>query len=111
MRSELARSLLAEAIGTFALVFAGAGALMVDAKTQALGHVGVAISFGLVIMVVVYALGHISGAHLRNRPAEHRVQTDGAADRDRCRLSDRARVGRGRLDEPGPLARPGARRR
>jgi MIP family channel proteins len=36
---------------------------MVDAKTGALGHVGVAISFGLVIMVTIYALGHISGAH------------------------------------------------
>jgi MIP family channel proteins len=57
------RALVAEAVGTFALVFAGCGAIMVDAKTQALGHVGVAISFGLVIMVMIYALGHISGAH------------------------------------------------
>ena len=55
--------LAAEFVGTFALVFAGCGALMVDAKTQALGHVGVAISFGLVIMVMIYAVGHISGAH------------------------------------------------
>jgi aquaporin NIP len=59
----VARSLVAEFIGTFALVFAGAGALMVDAKTHALGHVGVAISFGLVIMVMIYAVGHVSGAH------------------------------------------------
>jgi aquaporin NIP len=59
----LRRSLAAELIGTFALVFAGAGAIMVDAKTHALGHVGVAISFGLVIMVMIYAVGHISGAH------------------------------------------------
>ena len=57
------RSLAAEAIGTFALVFAGAGAIMVDAKTHALGHVGVAITFGLVIMVMIYAVGHVSGAH------------------------------------------------
>jgi MIP family channel proteins len=63
MGSGLARALVGEAIGTFALVFAGCGAIMVDAKTHALGHVGVAISFGLVIMVMVYALGHISGAH------------------------------------------------
>jgi len=59
----LARQALAELIGTFALVFAGCGAIMVDAKTHALGHVGVAISFGLVIMVMIYAVGHISGAH------------------------------------------------
>jgi MIP family channel proteins len=59
----LARALVAEAIGTFALVFAGCGAVMVDAKTGALGHVGVAISFGLVIMVMIYAVGHVSGAH------------------------------------------------
>ena len=55
--------LRAEMIGTFALVFAGAGAVMVDAKTDALGHVGVAITFGLVIMVMIYGVGHISGAH------------------------------------------------
>jgi len=59
----LIRSLIAEAVGTFALVFAGCGAIMVDAKTHALGHLGVAFSFGLVIMVMIYALGHISGAH------------------------------------------------
>jgi aquaporin NIP len=57
------RALVAEAIGTFALVFAGCGAIMVDAKTHALGHIGVAFSFGLVIMVMIYAVGHISGAH------------------------------------------------
>ena len=59
----LTRALAAELIGTFALVFAGAGAIMVDAKTQQLGHVGVAIAFGLVIMVMIYAVGHVSGAH------------------------------------------------
>jgi aquaporin NIP len=59
----LTRPLVAEAVGTFALVFAGAGAIVVDARTHALGHVGVAIAFGLVIMVMIYAVGHVSGAH------------------------------------------------
>jgi MIP family channel proteins len=62
-RRGLARAAVAESIGTFALVFAGAGAVMIDARTHALGHVGVAIAFGLVIMVMIYAVGHISGAH------------------------------------------------
>jgi MIP family channel proteins len=59
----LSRMLVAELIGTFALLFAGCGAVMVDAKTHQLGHVGVAITFGLVIMFGIYAVGHISGAH------------------------------------------------
>ena len=63
MDRRLARSLVAGTVGTFALVFAGCGAIMVDSRTRALGHVGVAISFGLVIMVMIYAVGHISGAH------------------------------------------------
>src|SRR5437773_11314082 len=58
------RALAAEAIGTFALVFAGCGAVMVNQQTGSPGHAGVAITFGLVIMAMVYALGHISGAHL-----------------------------------------------
>ena len=60
----LTRILAAEAIGTFTLVFAGAGAVMVNAKTHALGQVGIAITFGLVIAAMIYAVGHISGAHL-----------------------------------------------
>src|SRR5712671_5640136 len=63
MTPPLSRALVAELIGTFALVFAGAGAVVVDARTHELGHVGVAISFGLVIMAMIYAVGHISGAH------------------------------------------------
>jgi aquaporin NIP len=57
------RKLVAEAIGTFGLVFAGPGAIVIDAKTGELGHLGVAITFGLIIMAMIYATGHISGAH------------------------------------------------
>ncbi len=64
MDTRLGRSLLAEGIGAFALVFAGCGAVMVDAETEALGQLGVALAFGLAIMAMVYAVGHVSGAHL-----------------------------------------------
>ena len=63
LRVPVARALVAEAIGTFALVFAGCGAIMIDAKIERLGQVGIAIAFGLVIMAMIYAVGHISGAH------------------------------------------------
>ncbi len=53
----------AELLGTYALVTAGCGAIMVDAQTGALGHIGIAATFGLVIMVMIAATGHISGAH------------------------------------------------
>ena len=59
----LAHSLAAEAIGTFALVFAGCGAIMVNERSGDLGHIGIALTFGLVIMAMIYAVGHISGAH------------------------------------------------
>jgi len=41
----------------------GCGAIMVNAETAALGHIGIAFAFGLVIMVMIAATGHISGAH------------------------------------------------
>lgn len=63
MKSPLLRRAAAEALGSFALVACGCGAIMVDATTGALGHIGVAASFGLVIMVMIAALGHVSGAH------------------------------------------------
>lgn len=47
----------AEAVGTYALVTAGCGAIMVDAATGALTHVGVALTFGLIIMVMIAATG------------------------------------------------------
>lgn len=63
-RELVVRSVVAEAIGTFALVFVGCGAIMVDAEGAALGSFGVAAAFGLVVMAMVAALGHVSGAHL-----------------------------------------------
>src|ERR1051325_11101484 len=57
--------LVAEALGTFLLVFAGTGAIVVNSvHTDAVSHVGVAITFGLVVMTMIYAFGDISGAHL-----------------------------------------------
>lgn len=55
----------AEFIGTFALVFAGTGAIVVNETSHgAITHVGVALTFGLVVLVMIYTLGDISGAHL-----------------------------------------------
>lgn len=58
------RRYVAEALGTFALVAIGPGAVMVAAKTGAFGASGVALAFGLVITIVVAATGHLSGAHI-----------------------------------------------
>lgn len=56
---------LAEALGTFALVFAGPGAIAVDAASGGgVSSVGVGISFGLIVMAMIFALGHISGCHI-----------------------------------------------
>ena len=61
---DLVRRAAMEAIGTFALVFAGCGAIVADAERDgALGTVGIALVFGLIIMVMIYAGGHLSGAH------------------------------------------------
>jgi len=59
----LIRKASADGIGTFALVFAGCGAIVVEAQTQALGHVGVCMVFGLVVGAMIFATGHVSGAH------------------------------------------------
>lgn len=60
----LRRALMAELIGTFALIFFGPGAAVVDAQTGKLGHLGVALVFGLTVTVVIAALAPISGAHI-----------------------------------------------
>lgn len=63
MRPSLIRRAGAEFIGTYALVTAGCGAIIVNTTTGALTHVGVAMTFGLVITVMIAATGHLSGAH------------------------------------------------
>jgi MIP family channel proteins len=64
-RPDLGRRALAEGLAAFALVFAGCGAIVADAVYGGeLGSLGIALAFGLVIMVMVYATGHLSGAHI-----------------------------------------------
>jgi MIP family channel proteins len=64
-RPGLPRRAAAEGLGVFALVFAGCGAVIADERTGgALGTVGIALVFGLVVMAMIYATGHLSGAHL-----------------------------------------------
>lgn len=59
------RRLAAEAFGTFALVFAGTGAVVInDVSGGTVSHVGIALTFGLVVLAMVYALGDVSGCHL-----------------------------------------------
>lgn len=56
---------LAEAIGAFALVFCGTGAIIIDQETGGgVGHIGIAITFGLIVSAMIYSLGEISGSHL-----------------------------------------------
>lgn len=55
---------VAEAVGTYALVLAGTGAIIInDLYGGALGHLGIALVFGMVVMAMIYAVGEISGAH------------------------------------------------
>lgn len=59
------RLALAEGVGTFGLVFAGTGAIVINAESAGVvGHIGIGVTFGLIVMVMVYAIGHISGAHI-----------------------------------------------
>ncbi|HVZ96507.1 MAG TPA: aquaporin [Chitinophagaceae bacterium] len=56
---------VAELLGTFALVFCGTGAIVIDQQSNGgVTHVGIAITFGLIVMAMIYALGDISGAHM-----------------------------------------------
>jgi aquaporin NIP len=58
------KRLLAEFLGTFALVFAGTGAIVINqASGGAIGHAGIALTFGLVVLAMIYTFGDVSGAH------------------------------------------------
>jgi MIP family channel proteins len=62
--SQCRREVLAEGIGTFILVFAGTGAVMVNDLSQgAVTHIGISFVFGAVVAALIYGIGHISGAH------------------------------------------------
>lgn len=55
---------LAETIGTFALVFCGTGAIIINQETNGqIGHMGISITFGLIVAAMIYTFGPISGAH------------------------------------------------
>jgi aquaporin Z len=65
MQSDMQRRLVAEFIGTFWLVFGGCGAAVVSAAFPQLGigFLGVAFAFGLTVLTMAYAVGHVSGGH------------------------------------------------
>jgi aquaporin Z len=63
--SPLLRCCLSEALGTFALVFAGTGAIVInDVAGGTVTHVGIALTFGLIVMAMIYTLGDVSGCHI-----------------------------------------------
>ena len=57
------KKFLAELIGTFTLIFFGAGAILAQNATQIVGLTGIAVAHGLAILIMIYAFGHISGGH------------------------------------------------
>ncbi len=65
MLLTMKRKFLAEYLGTFALVFAGTGAIVINAASHgAITHPGIAITFGLIVLAMIHTFGDVSGAHL-----------------------------------------------
>lgn len=58
------RNYMVEFVATFIMVFAGCGAMVVESLTGALGHAGVALTWGFVVVALIYTFGHVSGAHM-----------------------------------------------
>jgi aquaporin Z len=57
------RKWIAEFIGTYFLVFAGTGAVVIDELTRNITHIGIALTIGMVVLALIYTFGHVSGAH------------------------------------------------
>ncbi|MGA0853908.1 MAG: MIP/aquaporin family protein [Luteolibacter sp.] len=65
MTPSVVNKLTAEFLGTFIMVFAGTGAIVIDqTHGGVIGHVGVALTFGLVVMAMIHTFGDVSGAHM-----------------------------------------------
>jgi aquaporin Z len=58
------RRYVTEFIATFILIFAGCGAIIVETLTGSLGHAGVALTWGFIVVALIYTFGHVSGAHM-----------------------------------------------
>ena len=59
------KKIVCEAFGTFRLVFVGTGAIVINEITSGtISHVGVSLTFGLIVLVMILAIGEISGAHI-----------------------------------------------
>lgn len=57
------KKLISEFLGTYFLIFAGTAAVVIDQMTKSLTHVGIALTFGFVVMALIFTFGHLSGAH------------------------------------------------
>ena len=65
MSNDILRRCVAEFIGTFALVFAGTGAIMInEISGGSITPVGIGLTFGLIVSVMIFSIGHVSGAHI-----------------------------------------------
>ena len=65
IQTLIMKILFAEFLGTFALIFAGTGAIVIDhASHGAIGHAGIALTFGLIVLVMIQTFGDVSGSHL-----------------------------------------------